>query len=1413
MKILIYSPSILPDRHFGTDLEIAKKHLDIGDEVHFFVCDTSMKYCEQNPYHTNNICYTCLRKQNHGIIEILNISNDKIHNINLSNFKVEIDFENIKTKEELSKFIYKDIDIGSATLSTLITILNNSNPDIEKNKEIMINMLKTGISLYESTLKILSDVKPDIFYLFNGRTITRRPALRAGQKLGIKTYIQEASGELDLYSLTENAMPHELDYMKKEIINHWNINDNLEYKKLIATNWYDNRRKGQDQAWYSFTKEQIKDKLPINFDLKKTNIAIFNTSDDEFEEIGPEWKDTIFSNQNETIKNIVLHYINDDSIHFYLRVHPNLKNINNYQTQKIKELNYKNLTIINAESTIDSYNLMNVSNKILIFSSTMGIEASFYNKVVILLGRSFYEDLGSTYKPKSYSDLFTLIKNDIKPLNNLGAIIYGYWLATWGYKYKYYKPTSIMCGTFNNKSLSDFNFNQEIILHIIDKYWSFYDLKFKDIISKNTLISIIIIDVGQNLDTQISNIEKSSHKNYEIIIISKNKDLKLMYEHIIYLNQDSNNISILKNKAIEISRGEYLFFIDKEIFLFEHTFEFIIKSAIKYKSDLLYGNFIYFEGFNYIENNQSDINDYNKIEFFRERLNTNNIVRSSYIIKREVLIEYNGFDKHISQYEEEDIINRLIISKDRKIHKVNFPIYCSFKNIFNKVDLDSYFLIFNKIIKSIGINSFLIGLNYEKAEIYFNTLRNNYIETNSYKLISEIIYESQKIFTNTKQQNNKDINSNKKLSLCVIAKNEEKNIARCLKSVRGVVDEIIVVDTGSSDKTVQIAKRYGAKVFYYEWCNDFASARNYSIDKSTGDWILILDADEELAPISKKNIRSLMIESNLSMCFNIKIKNISQYSDKEYDVENYMTRFFNRNEKNRYIGKIHERIDNFPRNLPENNIFIIHHGYKDKEFTSKKQTERNLPILENILSDKNISVHDRIVTKFYFAISKIENEEYSIAEESLLDILNESKTVNISQSFLVMIYIELIYIYYLIKNFEKFEKFVIQAELDVPLIKDISDYWCFKGLIEYKKENFEQAIKLFTKSIELNVNKVQSNFSKASGVAFYLLSIFRLCEIGVILKNNEILNKYSKLFLTEAKNYPTYLINLSSIYFNLQEYDKALDLNKDILNSLLKKYGDKIDKYEKGLRKIILNNMSKIYMIKNLFDEAIEIQSQIHSPEDVKEQWFNLAKTLEEQNNYFESEKVYSSIIKILPNESMAYLYRAKSKMAQGNKDIVNDLDMSYKYSKENKEKFIIISTYLQIGYIQKAYSCIKDLIELHPTNYELKLYLADIELKLNNIQKSEKILTELIYEYPDLIEIYSKLGNLYFSNGNLDKANEVFESSLNIEPNNSNSLYYLTIINIELDNNEKAYNYVQKALEIQPENEELLYFYEKLKE
>jgi tetratricopeptide (TPR) repeat protein len=86
------------------------------------------------------------------------------------------------------------------------------------------------------------------------------------------------------------------------------------------------------------------------------------------------------------------------------------------------------------------------------------------------------------------------------------------------------------------------------------------------------------------------------------------------------------------------------------------------------------------------------------------------------------------------------------------------------------------------------------------------------------------------------------------LSLCMIVKNEEATLPQCLNSVKNVVDEIVIVDTGSSDRTPQVAAAYGAKVHHFQWCNNFSTARNNALKYVTGDWVLVLDADETLTP-------------------------------------------------------------------------------------------------------------------------------------------------------------------------------------------------------------------------------------------------------------------------------------------------------------------------------------------------------------------------------------------------------------------------------------------------------------------------------------------------------------------------------------------------------------------------------------
>src|SRR5262249_23210365 len=98
-----------------------------------------------------------------------------------------------------------------------------------------------------------------------------------------------------------------------------------------------------------------------------------------------------------------------------------------------------------------------------------------------------------------------------------------------------------------------------------------------------------------------------------------------------------------------------------------------------------------------------------------------------------------------------------------------------------------------------------------------------------------------------------------RLTLSMIVKNEEKYLAQCLDSVKGIADEIVIVDTGSTDKTVEIAKSYGAEVYHFDWTDDCSEARNECLKYCTGDWVLWLDADEALEPSSAAPMREAMV--------------------------------------------------------------------------------------------------------------------------------------------------------------------------------------------------------------------------------------------------------------------------------------------------------------------------------------------------------------------------------------------------------------------------------------------------------------------------------------------------------------------------------------------------------------------------
>ncbi|WP_378953196.1 glycosyltransferase [Pelosinus sp. sgz500959] len=190
------------------------------------------------------------------------------------------------------------------------------------------------------------------------------------------------------------------------------------------------------------------------------------------------------------------------------------------------------------------------------------------------------------------------------------------------------------------------------------------------------------------------------------------------------------------------------------------------------------------------------------------------------------------------------------------------------------------------------------------------------------------------------------------ISLCMITKNEEHCIARCLNSVEHLVDEMIVVDTGSNDHTVKIAAEHGAKIFYFTWVDDFSAARNYAISKAQGHWILVLDADEILVSTSRNELLDFLLTSP-GEGYYLKINSNLDHGNKS--VDDYVVRLFKNTPDYQFAGAIHEQIAGSIQSRNLNSGLVIapftikHDGYLRKEVEGKHKFIRNTTLMKKEL--------------------------------------------------------------------------------------------------------------------------------------------------------------------------------------------------------------------------------------------------------------------------------------------------------------------------------------------------------------------------------------------------------------------------------------------------------------------------------
>lgn len=397
-----------------------------------------------------------------------------------------------------------------------------------------------------------------------------------------------------------------------------------------------------------------------------------------------------------------------------------------------------------------------------------------------------------------------------------------------------------------------------------------------------------------------------------------------------------------------------------------------------------------------------------------------------------------------------------------------------------------------------------------------------------------------------------------KLSVCLIVKDEEKHLVRCLTSIAKAADEIIVVDTGSKDNTVQIAHQYTDKVFSVDWQDNFSDARNFTLSKATGDWVLFLDGDEALEmksiPALKERINSTETEGYL-----IKVLNYYEHANKLEMAPDVVFRLFRNRKDYKYSGAIHEQIcDNIlavnPRAKIEvaEDIYIYHYGYMKDEIKAKKKKERNTKLLEKEVQ----RTPDNLLNRFHLGVEYFRSGKI---EKALGEFLIVLEKVNVRAVYAPKLMRYVAKCWYLMGKLEDSLKFV--KETWKPHFPDQGDLYYLQGVICRELGRYAEAYNAFIQCLSISTQPAyyaslywqykDKIYFQIGQLAEYYMDKDAALEyyVEALKENPSAVHALERIIvILEPKKNPEYTLKALNTVFDLSDKSVQIDLGHIFFN-------------------------------------------------------------------------------------------------------------------------------------------------------------------------------------------------------------------------------------------------------------------------
>jgi glycosyltransferase involved in cell wall biosynthesis len=388
-----------------------------------------------------------------------------------------------------------------------------------------------------------------------------------------------------------------------------------------------------------------------------------------------------------------------------------------------------------------------------------------------------------------------------------------------------------------------------------------------------------------------------------------------------------------------------------------------------------------------------------------------------------------------------------------------------------------------------------------------------------------------------------------RISLCMIVKNEEACLGRCLKSVCDHVDEIIIVDTGSTDGTVEIAKSYGARIYHHPWENDFSKHRNQSISYATGDWIFQLDADEELFPEDGSALRDIVRKGKADY-----------YHCRFYDVNKdasvrgtfYLIRLFRNGMGMSYARKVHNQL-RIRGDGAFSAIRIRHYGYDLTPEQMEAKHIRTTTLLKEMLEINPEDAYSR----YQLAASYSMHTELDKAVEHGEMALEIMRRKRLRNGFFTNAFFIVAHGYYVLGKLENAERVCLEAFDYFPMHLDICH---ILASIYFEKRDFQKCRCTYERCLRI-YESLEKNPSLIGNIYCHSLAMkdktyFRLACTDFLEKDFEGADQYFWKGFEESGKCLEHAENICRFYLEQRMDEKALLWLKVTYETGLSKGGD-----------------------------------------------------------------------------------------------------------------------------------------------------------------------------------------------------------------------------------------------------------------